>query len=191
MSQFLIHLITITMKILKVIAAVIVGLIAVVLIIAAIAPREYGVAREVTIAKPSAEVFNYAKLLRNQDKFSVWANKDPNMVKEYRGIDGTVGFVSAWDSKMDDVGKGEQEIKQITDGKRIDYELHFIKPFESRDQAYMTFEPVSANETRVQWGFKGKMPYPMNLMLLFMNMDKMLGKDFSAGLANLKSTLEK
>jgi hypothetical protein len=180
-----------TMKTLKILAAVIVGLIAVLLIVAAIAPKEYGVVREVTIAKPAAEVFSYAKLLKNQDKYSVWAQKDPAMIKEYRGTDGTVGFVSAWDSKIEDVGKGEQEIKMIAEGKRIDYELHFIKPFETRDNAYMTFEPVSATETRVHWGFNGKMPYPMNLMLLYMNMDQMLGKDLAAGLANLKTQLER
>ena len=50
---------------------------------------------------------------------------DPDMKKTYRGTDGTVGFVSAWDSEKDDVGKGEQEIIKITDGERIDYELRF------------------------------------------------------------------
>jgi len=35
------------------------------------------------------------------------------------------------------------------------------------------------------------MPYPMNLMLLFTDMEGMLGKDLSAGLGNLKAILEK
>jgi hypothetical protein len=179
------------MKALKIIAGVIAGLVAVTLIVAAIAPRKYNVVREVTIARPAPDVFNYAKFLKNQDHFSVWAQKDPAMIKEYHGTDGTVGFVSSWDSEMDDVGKGEQEITRITDGTRIDFALRFLKPFESNSDAYMTFDAIGANETKVQWGFKGEMPYPMNLIMLFMNMDASVGKDLAAGLVNLKNQVEK
>jgi uncharacterized protein YndB with AHSA1/START domain len=179
------------MKILKIIGGVVAGLIVLVLIVAAIAPKNYAVIREVTIARPPADVFTYVKYLKNQEHFSVWAQKDPAMAKEYRGTDGTVGFVSAWDSKMEGVGKGEQEITNITDGKRIDYALHFIKPFDSRSDAYMTFEPDAAGGTKVQWGFTGKMPFPMNLIMLVMNMDASVGKDLADGLANLKAQVEK
>jgi len=116
---------------------------------------------------------------------------DPNMKKEYRGTDGIVGFVSAWDSEKPDVGKGEQEIKKITEGERIDFELRFIKPFEATYYAYMTTDSTGTGQTKVKWGFDGKMNYPMNLMLLFMNMDKMLGDDLETGLSNLKTVLEK
>jgi len=115
---------------------------------------------------------------------------DPNMKKEFRGIDGTVGFVSAWESDNKNVGKGEQEIKKISEGKRIDFELRFIKPFAGVANAYLTTDSRSKNETIVNWGFDSKMKYPMNLMLLFMNMDKMIGNDFETGLKNLKAVLE-
>jgi hypothetical protein len=179
------------MKIIKKIASIILGLIALLLIIALFVNKEYAVVREVKINKPKSEVFGYVKYLKNQDNYSVWAKMDPLMKKEYKGTDGTVGFVSAWDSNVKDVGKGEQEITKITDGERLDVELRFFKPFKSTDYAYMITENISNNETKVLWGFKGKMPYPMNLMLLCMNMDKMLGKDLETGLQNLKSTLEK
>jgi hypothetical protein len=179
------------MKILKRILIVIVAIVALALIIALFIKKEYAVEREVIINKPKTEVFEFVKLLKNQDSFSVWANKDPNMKKEYKGTDGTVGFVSAWDSQNKDVGKGEQEIKKITEGQRIDFELRFIEPFEANDNAYMTTESVNENQTKVKWGFNGKMNYPMNLMLLCMNMDEMLGKDLQDGLNNLKTTLEK
>ncbi len=178
------------MKTLKIVAAVIAGLIGIVLVVAAIAPKDYGVVREITIAKPLPAVYEYARLLKNQNHYSVWAKKDPSMVTEFRGEDGTVGFVSAWDSKMDDVGKGEQEITSIVEGRRIDYELRFIQPFESKDQAFMTFEPAGTDQTKVSWGFKGRMDFPMNLLLLVMDMEGMLGKDFSDGLGNLKTILE-
>ncbi|HTF81182.1 MAG TPA: SRPBCC family protein [Cytophagales bacterium] len=179
------------MKVLKIVLIVIALLIVVPLLVAAFVKKEYGVEREIVINRPKAEVFNYIKYLKNQDSFSVWSQADPNMKKEYRGTDGTVGFVSAWDSEKKEVGKGEQEIKSIKEGERIDYELRFKVPFEATDYAYMTTEEVSATQTKVKWGFTGKMNYPMNLMLLFMNMEQMLGKDLSRGLGNLKAVLEK
>lgn len=113
------------------------------------------------------------------------------MQKNYTGIDGTVGFTYAWDSTNKQAGKGEQQITSIKDGERIDMALHFIKPFEGRSVAWMTTTPATGNQTKVQWGFNGKMNYPMNIMLLFMNMENMIGKDLSGGLANLKNILEK
>src|SRR5437762_3528211 len=110
------------MKILKIIGIAVVALIALVLIVAAIAPKDFGVQRSVTVNKPKSEVFGYVKYLKNQDSYSVWAQRDPNMKKEFRGEDGTVGFVSTWDGNRE-VGKGEQEIKGITEGEKIDYEL--------------------------------------------------------------------
>jgi hypothetical protein len=107
------------------------------------------------------------------------------MKKDYRGTDGTVGFVSAWDSKMKGVGKGEQEIKKIVNGERIDSELRFLEPFASTSNAFFI------TQTKVKWGFSGKMNYPVNLLLLTMNMEAMVGKDFVNGLNDLKTVLEK
>jgi hypothetical protein len=160
------------------------------LIIALFVKKDYTVEREIVINKPKAEVFDYIKYLKNQDNFSVWARKDPNMKKEYKGTDATVGFVSAWDGD-DEVGKGEQEIKSIKEGERIDYELRFIKPFESVAQAWLSTEAITPDQTKVKWGFAGKGKYPFNLIHLFMDMDKMLGGDLETGLQNLKAVLEK
>jgi hypothetical protein len=179
------------MRILKIILIAIGVIIAIPLITAIFVKKEYAVEREVAINKSKTEVFDYIKVLKNQDNFSVWAQRDPKMKKEYRGTDATVGFVSAWDSDSAHVGKGEQEIKKIAEGERIDYELRFMKPFEATDNAYLSTEAASDSLTKVKWGFNGKMPYPMNLMLLCMDMDKMLGKDLETGLNNLKGILEK
>jgi hypothetical protein len=169
----------------------IIGLIVLMLIIAALVKKEYGVVREVRIKKPKSEVFNYLKFLKHQDEFSKWALMDPKMKKEHFGIDGTIGFVSGWDSENKNVGKGEQEIKRISEGKKIDYEIRFIRPFTSVADAYLSTEEIAENETLVKWGFESKMKYPMNLMLLFMDMNKMVGNDLSVGLSNLKALLEK
>jgi hypothetical protein len=151
--------------------------------------NEFGTERSVVINESKQEVFNYIRYLRNQDFYSVWTELDPEMNREYTGRDGTVGFVSAWDGN-DDVGKGEQEIVGITEGERIDFELRFQEPFESKADAYFITESSDTNQTRVTWGFKSSMPRPMNLMLLFMDMEQMIGDDYETGLANLKEILE-
>lgn len=169
----------------------ILGLVVVLLIVAAFVRKDYSVVSKINIKRAKPQVFDYLKLLKNQDNFSKWAMMDPNMEKEYRGKDGTVGFVSSWNSTNKNVGKGEQEIKKISDSERIDFEIRFIKPFSGLANAYMTTQTVSENETLVNWGFHSQMKYPMNLMLLFMNMEKMIGNDLSTGLKNLKNILEK
>lgn len=179
------------MKVLKTIGLVLLGIIVLALVTGLFVNGKYDVEREVTINKPKQEVFDYIKFLKNQSNFSVWAKIDPAMKTEFRGEDATVGFVSAWDSENPDAGKGEQKIVGIEEGKRIDYEIHFIKPFESTDYAYMTTAAVNDSVTSVKWGFNGKMKYPMNLMLLFMDMEKMLAPDLQNGLNNLKELLEK
>ena len=179
------------MKIILIILLVITAIVVILLVVALFAKKDYAVEREIALLKPKAEVFNYIKYLKNQNTFSKWATMDPNMKQTFNGIDGTVGFVSAWDSNQKDVGKGEQEIKKITEGERIDYEIRFIKPFAGIASAYMVTESISDNQTRVKWGFKSRMNFPMNLMLIFMSMEEMIGKDFSIGLANLKGILEK
>jgi len=151
----------------------------------------YSVERELKINKPKSEVFDYIKMLKNQDNFSKWASMDPEMQKTFRGTDGTVGFVSAWSSENENVGVGEQEIMKIKEGERIDFELRFYKPFESTSPAYMITESVSGTVTTVKWGFEGHMDYPMNLMLPFLDFEEMIGNDFETGLNNLKAILEK
>ncbi len=179
------------MNILTIILFVIFVLIAFVLIISLFLKQEYAVEREIIINKPIIEVFNYLKILKNQDNFSKWATMDPEMKKFYRGTDGQVGFVSSWESLNKNVGKGEQEILKIIENEIIDYEIRFIKPFKNIAAVYLITDLVTEHHTKVKWGFSSKMKYPMNFMLLFFNMEKFIGKDFEIGLSNLKEILEK
>ncbi len=160
------------------------------LVTALFVPKSYVVERELTVAAPRTEVFDFLRLLKNQDAFSVWAEMDPYAENYYEGTDGTVGFVSGWRSDSANVGHGEQEITAIEAGSRIDYELRFFKPFESTSQASILTSDAPAGGTRVQWSFQGKMSYPTNLLLLFMDMEEMLGKDLQGGLDKLKQVLE-
>lgn len=178
------------MRLLKRIFFVILGIIALGLIMALFVSKEMKASREIVINKPKSEVFDYIKMLKNQNNYSKWSKLDPNMKNEYRGTDGTVGFVSAWAGNSD-VGKGEQEITKIVEGERLETELRFIEPFESKANAVMTTTAIDSTHTKVTWSFDSKMIYPMNIMKLFMDMDKAIGDDFSTGLTNLKAVLEK
>jgi len=166
-------------------------IIAIPFIVAGVMKRDYAVVREVTVNKPKQQVFDYIKFIKNQDNFSKWQLMDPNAEKTYSGVDGTVGFSSAWKSNNKQVGQGVQTLTGIVDGERIDIGLHFIKPFDGLATSYMTTTEVSPNQTTVKWGFNGAMKYPMNIMLAVMNMEKMIGGDLQTGLDNLKTLLEK
>jgi uncharacterized protein YndB with AHSA1/START domain len=178
------------MKIIKKIIFGLLVIIAILLIAALFVKKDYAVEREITINKPIDSVFNYVKLMKNQDNFSVWNKKDPNSIRTFKNTDGEVGFIYSWDSKNDEVGAGEQEILKITPNKRIDFELRFKRPFEATDQAYLITEPANNGATKVKWGFNGSMKYPMNLMLPIMDMENMLGNDLQKGLDDLKVILE-
>ncbi len=159
-------------------------------IVAIFVDKNYEVEREVVINQSKDDVFQYLKYLKNQDEFSKWAKIDPLMTKAFRGTDGTVGFVSAWQSDDDEVGTGEQEIIAIIEGERIDFELRFLKPFQSTSPAYMITESITDTSTKVKWGFSGHLDYPMNLMLVFIDFEQMIGDDLQTGLDNLKKLHE-
>ena len=178
------------MKILLIILSVIAVLVVLFFIVALFTKKGYTVQRTIIINKAVPEVFNYIRHLKNQDHFSKWVMTDPNMKKDFRGTDGTPGFVYAWDGNKK-AGKGEQEIIKITEGQRLDLEVRFVRPFAAVAQTPFTTESLAGNQTKLTWGMTSQMKYPMNFMLAVMDMDKLLGKDLETSLANLKGILEK
>lgn len=176
------------MGILFTILGVIAGIIVLLLLIALFTKKDFTLEKQVIINRSKQDVFNYVKLIRNQEKYSVWVMKDPNIKIVYTGIDGTVGFTSSWESNDKNVGIGEQEIKKIN-GESMEVEIRFKKPFEATNYALTTVTIVGDSSTKVTQVFYGKSKFPMNLMNLMM--DKMLGKDMQKNLENLKNNLEK
>lgn len=168
---------------------ILVGIIVLILLLAILAPKSYDVSRSTEISRPKSEVFDYLRSLKKMDEWSPWAKKDPNMEKKFIGVDGEVGATSYWNGNKD-VGEGEQEIKKIIDGKRIESELRFLKPWKSTSDCYMNIDDAGGGKTKVTWGFSGKNKFPMSIFGLFVSMDKMVGKDFEEGMRNLKAVLE-
>ena len=175
------------MKILKKVLLVLASLVILILVIALFVNKEYAVQRQITINKPSEEVFSYIKNLKNQDNYNKWIMADPDMRKSFSGTDGNVGFVYAWDGDKS-AGKGSQQIKQVKEGEQLDTEITFIKPFEGNAQTQMITQPITLTSTNVSWSMRSRSKYPMNIMNLFM--DNLLGNDMEASLTTLKQVLE-
>jgi uncharacterized membrane protein len=161
------------MKFLKRFLLVILGLVAVALIAALFVKKEYALAKEITINKPKQQVYDYISLLKNQNNYGTWFKADPKMKQTYTGTDGTVGYVSAWESET---MKTAMLFKGFIDFK---------------SEASMDLKSVNDSVTNVNWTMSGSTPWPFNLMNVFMNMEDAVGKDYTQGLANLKSILEK
>jgi len=105
-----------------------------------------------------------------------------------KGKDGNVGAVQSWESSI--VGSGSQTIAAVEKPTLFETELNFYKPYKSHGKAYIKLVSQGTS-TKATWGMTGNMPYPMNVMTLFMNMDKNMGKDWNHGLSKLKKLSEK
>jgi hypothetical protein len=145
--------------------------------------------KSVEIKRNAREVYDYLKYTKNQDNFSVWNMADRSMKKEHIGTDGSVGFIYKWDSNNKNVGAGEQETTAIIDGKRIDYELRFLRPMQNTGVSSFIVSEGANGKARVDWVFDSPSKFPMSLLSPLFK--KMLGKDLEKSLGNLKSLLEK
>ena len=154
------------------------------------APKRFDLNRNIEINASVSTVYNYLKYIKNQDDWSPWKKKDPDMHQEFEGTDGEIGFISRWKGNKD-VGEGEQELKHLVENESVLSELRFFKPWKSESDAYLHLKDMNGNTTRVTWGFSGRNKFPFNIFMLFFNMEKSVGKDFDEGLTSLKSILEK
>lgn len=168
----------------------IIAILVVFILLVLLAPKKFNVYRSIIVDKPLEEVFEYLKLIKNQDEWSPWKKKDPDMKQEFKGTDGKVGFIAKWEGNKE-VGIGEQEITRINKNESIESRLRFFKPWKSESDAYLKVEKITPHKTNVIWGFSGESKPPTNVFFLFFNMDKAVGKDFEEGLASLKMLLEK
>ena len=174
---------------LTVVGVIIVLLILLFLVVPLFISKQYQVEKQVLIQRSNLTVFDFLKLLGNQIYYNKWVMMDPDVTRTSKGLDGTVGFISYWDSQVKNVGKGEQEITRVDAGTNIDSTVRFERPFKNTARVTMTTIAVTPGQTRVIWKMVGQNKYPMNLMNLIV--PGMLGKDMEESLGNLKNVLEK
>jgi uncharacterized protein YndB with AHSA1/START domain len=170
-------------EVITIIAVVIALAIAVILILAAMKPDTFSIVRTASIAAPSEKLFSLISDFHQWRNWSPWENKDPDLKRSYSGAERGKGAVYAWEGNKN-VGSGRMEILEATP-TQIVIKLDFLKPFEAHNQAEFTLTP-QASATNVTWTMRGPAPFISKLMQVFMNFDKMIGKDFETGLANLR-----
>jgi hypothetical protein len=175
------------MNIVLTILAVIAGIIGLLLIAALFMKKKHYVNREIIINAPKQEVFDFLRILKNQEKFNKWAKTDENRKEQFTGTDGTVGYIYSWSGNKS-AGCGEKEIKNIIEGKRIETQIRFTKPMKISADVIMETESLSENETKVNLINGGILPYPLNIMIPVA--ERNFAKDLDSSLATLKTILE-
>lgn len=174
---------------LKKIAFGLVAIVAAVLLFALTQPDTFSVERSATLKAPPEKIYPLISDFRQWPQWSPWEKLDPNMKRSLSGAAQGAGAVYGW-AGNDDVGEGRMEITDATPPTQVRIKLDFIKPFEAHNTTVFTLTPQGEG-TQVKWAMQGPAPYATKLMTLFFSMDKMIGKDFEAGLANLKAAAEK
>lgn len=173
----------------KTIAIVVVVVIAGVLAFAATRPDAFRVERSVSIKAGPDKIFPYLDDFNRWAAWSPWEKLDPSMKRSFSGAASGKGAAYAWEGNSK-VGAGRMEITDATAPTKLLIKLDFIRPFEGHNTAEYTLEPAG-DTTKVTWAMFGPAPYISKLMGVFVSMDSMIGKDFEAGLANLKAAAEK
>jgi len=175
-------------EIIAVLALLAVGAVAAVLVHAATRPDRSHVARTAVIEAPPDRIFALINDLRGWRAWSPYETKDPAMKRDYAGPPSGVGAVYAWNGN-DAVGEGRMEIVEASPPSRIVVKLDFLRPFAGHNTATFTLAP-QGRATAVTWAMDGPATYFGKLIGLFIDLDRMIGRDFETGLANLKTLAE-
>ena len=176
-------------EVIAIIAVVIAIAIAVVLILAISKPDIFRIQRVATIKAPAESIFALINDFHRWGSWSPWESKDPAMKRTFSGAESGKGAVYAWDGNKN-VGSGRMEILDTSAPSKIVIKLDFFTPFEGHNTAEFTMLP-QGDATNITWVMYGPAPFMSKVMGVFMSFDKLVGKDFEAGLANLKQLTEK
>lgn len=158
--------------------------IALVLAYAATRPDEFRVERRLRIAASPDKLWPLIGELRAFSRWNPYDRKDPAIKSSYSGPASGIGSRYAWVS--DKVGEGSLEITGQQSGKAVQMKLDFIKPFAAHNLAEFRLAPQADGSTEVIWSMQGPSNFISKVMGVVFNMDKMVGRDFEDGLANLQ-----
>jgi hypothetical protein len=140
------------------------------------------------VAAPASVVFEEVNDLRRWEAWSPWAKIDPACKMTYDGAPSGVGAVMSW-AGNNKVGEGRMTIVASRPDERIRIKLDFFRPFKANHTAEFTFAP-QVDQTAVTWTMTGERNFMCKGFGLVCDMDKMVGKDFEKGLAQLKSVVQ-
>src|SRR5882672_7437957 len=160
-----------------------------ILIFAATKPDIFRVQRSTSINAPPEKFFPLINEIDRRGTWSPYEKRDPAMKRSRSGPSSGKGAVYGWEGNSQ-IGTGRMEIMEALPPSKIVIKLDFLKPFEAHNTAEFTLEG-KGDTTSVTWAMHGPANYISKLMGVFINMDSMIGTDFEAGLANLKTVAEK
>ena len=170
----------------------ILALITLLCVIALFVKKEYTITRDILIKNSVDKVYDYVRHHKNQREFNQWLSFDPNTKIELRGNqDGTAGAIMYFESSHKKTGTGEWENTRLVPNERIDLELRFLKPYQFTANGTLYFIETENGHTKLVWEFNSGMPWPKNITLLFMDMNKIIGNDIEATLEKIKLKTEK
>ena len=174
---------------LKVIGIAVVVLVGGLLVYVGTRPDTFRVQRMTTIKAPPEKIFPHLDDFQRWPAWSPYEKKDPAMKRTLSGAPSGKGAVYEWEGNKE-IGQGRMEIVATAPPSQLTLKLDFLKPFEAHNMVDFTLEP-RGESTQVTWAIHGPSPFMAKVMGLVMDMDKMIGQDFEAGLADLKALSEK
>ncbi|MDX1652299.1 MAG: GyrI-like domain-containing protein [Brumimicrobium sp.] len=149
--------------------------------------KNYKVERSVKVNIEKNRAHEYLRDFSRFEEWSPWKELDSAAVITMEGELGEVGSTYIW-SGNEDIGSGSMTITEIKPDT-IKILLKFVEPFESESMTYYALSGTNGS-TEITWAMEGEMPYPWNIMTLFISMEEQVGKDFEKGLNKLKAKLE-
>ena len=162
---------------------------ALVLVVAGTKPDTFRVERSITMQAPPEKIFGLLNDFHRWPEWSPWEKLDAGMTRTHGGAASGPGAVYSWQGNRK-VGEGRMEIVDSSPPSRLLIKLDFLRPFEAHNTAEFTLVK-RADATQVTWAMYGPANFMSKLMQVFMSMDRMIGKDFEAGLANMKAVVER
>lgn len=153
------------------------------------ARKDYDVSRTVVINNPREEVFSFVRQLKKQPLWNPWFSRDPEATMKYKGEDGKPGASFYWKGN-NKVGEGIQRIVKTKQGRIYETKILFIKPFKVNALTYIGVKELEPEKTKMVWGVRGHLAFPLTIISLFHSPEKALGENFEKGLKDLKRILE-
>lgn len=153
------------------------------------AKKEYDVSRTIVINKSREEVYNFVRRLKNQPLWIPWFKRDPDAVKKYKGDDGKLEASFYWKGNSK-AGEGIQRIVKARQGRILETKILFIKPIKVNALTYIGVKEIEEEKTKMVWGARGFLAFPLTIISLFYSPEKALGENLESGLKNLKKILE-
>jgi hypothetical protein len=173
---------------LKKILIALVAIVVVFVVVVAMQPSEFRVARTATVFAPAPAVFAQVNDFHNWEEWSPWAKLDPAAKATFEGPSAGTGAIFKWAGNKE-VGEGSMTITESRPSDLITIKLEFLKPFSATNTAEFTFKP-GGDQTVVTWSMAGRNNFISKAFCLFIDMDKTVGGKFEEGLARIKSVVE-